>query len=291
MHRTRPLSLFLCLALAAPSFAWWETGHRTVARIAAAYLKPETRTRVAQILGVKDTPQSVANAMAAASIWPDETKVQTKTGKWHYIDLALQDSKKDWKKRCPEGEDCVTVRIDIFEKQLAKRTPTGVSDRDALRYLIHFVGDIAQPLHAASNADLGGNCEQIKTFGEARNLHSLWDGGIVNSFHESDVRLADNLQGYIGRLSGGDRKDWAKGDPEKWAWESHTIAKEKIYGRLHIPLQPVVFPKTCQAAPGEIANFRPYIDSAYINDMKPVVRDQLSKAGLRLARLLNEALN
>jgi hypothetical protein len=289
MHRSLPISLILCLGLALPSLAWWETGHRTIARIAAAYLKPETRTRVAQILGVKDTPASVANAMAAASTWPDETKEQTKTGEWHYIDLALRDSKKDLEKRCP-GNNCITARIAIFEKQLAKRTPTGISDRDALRYLIHFVGDLAQPLHAASNADLGGNCEQIKPVGEARDLHSLWDGGIVNSLHENDVRLADNLLGYIGRLSGGDRKDWAKGDPEKWAWESHVIAKEKIYGRLHIPSQPVVFPKTCRTAPGEIANFRPYIDSLYINDMKPVVRDQLSKAGLRLARLLNEAL-
>lgn len=285
----RSFSLLLCLFIALPSFGWWETGHRTVARIAAAYLKPETRTRIAQILGVKDTPESVANAMVAASTWPDETKAQTKTGEWHYIDLALQDSKKDIKRRCAD-ENCVTARIEMFEKQLAKRTPTGLSDRDALRYLIHLVGDIAQPLHAASNADLGGNCEQIRPVGEAKNLHALWDGGIVNALHENDVRLADNLEGYIGRLSSGQRKNWAKGDASRWAWESHTVAKDQIYGRLHIPLQPVVFPKSCRSAPGEIANFRPYIDNLYVDDMKPIVRDQLAKAGLRLARVLNEAL-
>ena len=289
MRLSRFVSLFLCLAVAVPSFAWWETGHRTVARIAAAYLKPKTRTRVAQILGVKDTPDSVANALAVASTWADDTKGQTKTGEWHYIDLALQDSKRDIKKRCPD-QNCLPARIEIFQRQLARRTPSGVSDRDALRYLVHFVGDISQPLHSVSNADLGGNCEQIRPVNEARNLHSLWDGGIVNALHENDVRLADNLEGYVGRLSGGERKKWAKGDPDKWAWEAHTIAKQDIYGRLHIPLQPVVFPKTCSTAPGEIANFRPYIDSVYINDMKPVVRDQLAKAGLRLARMLNETL-
>jgi hypothetical protein len=289
MHFRRFYSLALCLLIALPSFAWWDTGHRTVARIAAAYLNPETRTRVAQILGVRDTPESVANAMAAASTWADETKGSTKTGEWHYIDLALQDSKKDIGKRCPEN-NCLPARIEIFQKQLAKRTPTGVSDRDALRYLIHFMGDISQPLHSASNADLGGNCEQIRPVGEAKNLHALWDGGIVNSLQANDVRLADNLEGYIGRLPSGERKKWAKGDPDKWTWEAHTLAKEDIYGRLHIPLQPVVFPKTCRTAPGEIANFRPYIDSLYINDMKPVVRDQLAKAGLRLARMLNETL-
>ena len=289
MRCRRPLSLLVCLLVALPSFGWWETGHRTVARIAAAYLNPKTRTRVAQILGVRDTPESVANAMAVASTWPDETKGQTKTGEWHYIDLALQDSRKDIKKRCPDN-NCLPARIEIFQKQLAKRTPSGISDRDALRYLIHFVGDISQPLHSASNADLGGNCEQIRPVGEAKNLHSLWDGGIVNSLHANDVHLADNLEGYIGRLSSGERRSWAKGDPEKWTWESHTIAQKDIYGRLHIPLQPVVFPKTCGTAPGEIASFRPYIDSVYINDMKPVVRDQLVKGGLRLARMLNETL-
>ena len=131
------LSLLICLLIALPSFGWWETGHRTVARIAAAYLNPKTRTRVAQILGVRDTPESVSNAMAVASTWPDETKGRTKTGEWHYLDLPLQDSRKDIKQRCPD-KNCLPARIEIFQKQLAKRTPSGISDRDALRYLSSF---------------------------------------------------------------------------------------------------------------------------------------------------------
>src|SRR5689334_13042244 len=119
MNAPRPLSLIICLSVCLPLAAWWETGHRTVARIAAAYLKPATRTRVAQILGVRDTPVSVANAMAAASTWPDETKEETKTGEWHYIDLALQDSKKDFKERCA-SDNCITARIEIFTRQLSK---------------------------------------------------------------------------------------------------------------------------------------------------------------------------
>lgn len=77
--RLKPaLSLILCYLIAVPSFAWWATGHRTVARIAAFYLEPGTRLRVAQLLGVRDTPASVANAMAAASTWPDESKAPGK---------------------------------------------------------------------------------------------------------------------------------------------------------------------------------------------------------------------
>jgi hypothetical protein len=283
------LAVLLCCLLALPSFGWWETGHRTVARIAAAYLNPKTRTRVAQILGVHDTPGSVSNAMAAASTWADETKEQTKTGEWHYIDLALQDGEKNIRERCP-GDNCLTARIEIFAQQLANRKATGVSDRNALRYLIHFVGDVHQPLHTISDADLGGNCEQITPFNEAKNLHALWDGGIIASLHESDVRLADNLEGYITRLSGGERRSWSRGDAKKWTWESHKLAERDIYQRLHIPIEPPVFPKTCKVAPGEISNFRPYIDGVYINDMKPVVGNQLAKAGLRLARLLNQTL-
>jgi hypothetical protein len=286
----RKTSLFLlCCLFACPLFGWWETGHRTVARIAAAHLTPETRTRVAQILGVRDTPAAVADAMATAATWADETKEQTHTGEWHFIDLALQDTKGDIPKRCVDG-NCVTERVEIFSRQLARRTSTTVSDRDALRYVIHLIGDIHQPLHTIADADLGGNCEAIKPFQTARNLHALWDGGLVASMAKSNRKLADSLEGYIGRMDKGEVRKWSKGNPEKWAWESHVLAEQDIYQRLHIPLQPVVFPKNCRTAPGEIANFRPYIDSLYINDMRPVVRDQLVKAGLRLARVLNQSL-
>lgn len=289
MNVRKITSSFLCFLFVCPMFGWWETGHRTVARIAAAYLNPNTRTRVAQILGVRDTPSAVADAMAVASTWPDETKAQTRTGDWHFIDLALQDSKKDIPKRCV-NDNCVTGRIELFTGQLAKRTPSAVSDRDALRYLIHFIGDVHQPLHTISDADLGGNCEEIRPFETTHTLHALWDGGIIASMAKSDRRLADNLEGYIGRMDKGEVKKWSKGDAEKWTWESHELARQDIYGRLHIPVQPVVFPKSCRTAPGEIANFRPYIDTLYVNDMKPVVRDQLVKAGLRLARVLNQSL-
>ena len=260
-----------------------------MARIAAERLTSTARTRVAQILGVRDTPGAVADAMANASVWPDETKDSTHTGEWHYIDLTLQDGKSAIRERCPD-ENCVTARIDIFRDQLARRKQTGIDDRDALRYLIHFVGDSHQPLHAASNADLGGNCEQIRPFEQARNLHALWDGGIVAAIEPDDRRLARNLEGYIGRLSSRERSRWSEGNAEEWTWESHEIALRDIYRRLHIPVEPAFFPSGCRAAPDEITRFRPAIDSLYINDMKPVVRDQLTKAGLRLARLLNQAL-
>lgn len=284
-----------------PAFSWWETGHRTVARIAALHLSPTARARVAELLGVADSPDAVADAMAHVSTWADEVKATAKTGEWHYIDLALQDKKSDMNKRCLDN-NCVTARIRLFSHQLAVSRKHGrkgtdpnamgtdpvLSDLDALRYLIHFVGDVHQPLHAVSDADLGGNCERLNPpVDTARNLHALWDGGMLIEIEKDDRVLASNLEGYLDKLGPRVQKNWAKGDERSWAWESHQLANRVIYQRLHIPLEPVVFPAGCQAAPLEITTFKPVVDSLYINDMKPVLRDQLSKSGLRLAALLN----
>ncbi len=288
----RSLSALLCaLLLAAPASAWWETGHRTVARIAAFHLTPAARTRIARILSVSDTPESVADALSAASTWPDETKGETKTGSWHYIDLAIQDDEPDIPLRC-RNDDCVTARIRLFAVQLSGHASNpSVNELDALRYLVHFVGDVHQPLHAISDADLGGNCEHIDPpIGEAKNLHAVWDGIIVNSIGESDRDLAADLERNLESFSEQLRSDLALGTETDWTWESHKLAIKDVYRSLSIPTEPVLFPSNCQAAPLEVSNPVLHLPSSYIDDMRPVVREQLTKAGLRLARLLNESL-
>ncbi len=100
MRRLSSILLSLCILWPSSAYSWWETGHQTVARIAAAHLTPAARTRIARILDVPDTPESIADALAKASTWADETKNETKTGAWHYIDLALQDHKSDIPERC-----------------------------------------------------------------------------------------------------------------------------------------------------------------------------------------------
>ncbi len=288
-----PLLLF-CLFYPSPGYSWWETGHETIARIAAAHLTPTTRTGIARILKVSDTPEAVAAGLAAASLWADETKGETHTGNWHYIDLALQDSKSDISERCPHN-NCAPARIQIFARQLASngadRTDLRWSRLDALRYLVHFVGDIHQPLHAISDADLGGNCEHLRQpIGNAKNLHALWDGGIIAEMNASNKTLARHLDEEIDHWSDRRRNRLARGNPNDWVWESHLLAEKNIYDRLHIPIEPVEFPKGCGEAPLAITEFQPPIDSLYIDDMKPVVRLQLQKGGLRLARLLNDIL-
>lgn len=282
-------ALTCCLLVPLPLSAWWETGHRTVARIAAAYLTPATRARVALILDVPNTPDAVADALANASTWADENRVQTRTGAWHYIDIPLQDTRFDMPSRCKD-DNCAPARIRLFAAQLASKSPDyRWSNLDALRYVVHFVGDIHQPLHAISDADHGGNCERLDPLiGKARNLHALWDGELVNALDLGDKALATELEKRIQDLGPDRQAELAEGTLDDWVWESHELAIADVYQKLQIPTEPVEFPASCNDAPLAISELRLRIGTGYIGSMKPVVRDQLMKAGLRLARLLNE---
>jgi hypothetical protein len=286
-----PFALLACLLVTVPAFGWWSTGHQIVARIAAAHLAPAARTRIARILDVPDTPDAIADALATASIWPDETKATTRTSEWHFIDLTLQDEKTDIPKRCPD-DNCVSARIRIFATELrSHQLDQRWSELDELRYVVHFVGDLHQPLHAATDADEGGNCEHLATpIHDARNLHALWDGGILADMGLDDRALAASLQTAILALSATEREKLGAGSVNDWTWESHEVAIRDVYKRLHIPIEPPLFPKSCAEAPAAITDFKPEVDAAYLEAMKPVVREQLIKAGLRLAKLLNESM-
>lgn len=274
-----------------PAYGWWETGHQVVARLAAARLTPAARTRLARILDVPDSPEAIADALAHLSTWADETRKETGTGAWHYVDLSLQDTKAAIPLRCPE-QNCAPARIRLFAAQLASHNADERwSELDALRYLVHLMGDLHQPLHAISDADLGGNCERLEPpQGSVKNLHAVWDGEIVNAMSPSDQALTADLEREIETLRPGRQKAMAAGAPDDWAWESHEIAKKDVYWKLHVPLEPPVFPPSCSEAPLAITEFHPAIDALYIDSMKPVVRLQLERAGLRLARVLNESL-
>ena len=179
MSRRLALLLSLWIACTFPAFPWWETGHQTIARIASAHLTPAARTRIARILEIQDAPETVADALAKISTWADETKNETQTGSWHYIDLTLQDHKSDIAERCPH-DNCAPARVRLFAAQLsghpAHPANTRWSQLDALRYLVHLVGDIHQPLHDISDTDVRRNCEVLEPpIGKAKNVHALWD--------------------------------------------------------------------------------------------------------------------
>jgi hypothetical protein len=160
-------------------WAWGNDGHKIVAIIAADNLTPAAASHVADILGVSADKRAIAQAMEAASIRPDtEFREDKSTAPWHFIDICLQDRRADVPARCPGG-NCVTRKIDEYSKRLKERNYDRWRAAGDLAFLIHFVGDIHQPLHAANDQDRGGNCVPVDSRSRETNLHAAWDTSVV----------------------------------------------------------------------------------------------------------------
>ncbi|HEV2171249.1 MAG TPA: S1/P1 nuclease [Candidatus Binatus sp.] len=278
---------FALLLLPASAWAWGDQGHEIVAVIAADNLTPAAQSHVASVLGASASRRATASAMEAASIRPDtEFRAQDRaTEQWHFIDVCLQDQRSDLPARCPHG-GCVNFKIDDF----ANRLRTGNYDRwgaaGDLAFLIHFVGDVHQPLHAANNEDRGGNCIRVESRSRARNLHDAWDTAIVRHLeYDLDSGRPETTAHKL------ERKYSAEQASDSWipaddiAWESHQLARSDIYDALRIPLEPCQ-PKLnlCVNPVGHPVE----LDSAYMKSSSEVAGHQLAKAGFRLASLLNQ---
>lgn len=254
------LALLLILA-PAPAFAWGAEGHEIVALIAARELTPAARAQAAHLLG--------GEAMLVLdSNWADEIRDQRQdTGRWHFVDIPLTASGYDSRRDCPD-RDCVVAQIENDLHILGNRKLSDGQRAEALRFLIHFVADVHQPLHAEDNGDRGGNQVRVEIGRERSNLHRVWDVDVVEALGRDAGAVAG---GILRTLSPAERKAWAAGTPVAWANESHAIARDRIYppltGRqsLRLPLD-------------------------YAWRETGLTRMLLAKAGLRLAFVLNTTL-
>jgi hypothetical protein len=172
------LSLFGLVQLSSPAWAWFAEGHEIVGIIAADDLTSNARSHVSQIFHVPADTRSIEKA--AASIRPDTEfrEEDRSTAQWHYIDICLQDTKKDLSARCPHG-NCVTAKIDEYARRLHDRDYDKWGAVGDLAFLIHLVGDIHQPLHTTTNADRGGTCQRVNVTPAEDNLHYAWDDAVV----------------------------------------------------------------------------------------------------------------
>lgn len=251
----------LCLSGAARLLAWGPQGHRVVAVIAQANLTPAARAKVDALLGP-------LNSMAAVSSWADDTRVDfPETGPWHYIDIPLDARSIDMARDCPQG-NCVIGKIEEYERVLKDSHSSEANRRLALRFLIHFVGDLHQPLHCEDNNDKGGNMVQVTFFGQPSNLHSVWDSGILGKMQPYGNKLADLLNSRIAPV---EKAQWTKGTLADWALEGKKLARDVAYKNLP------------SGSPAELGQ-------AYVDAATPVVETQLEKAGIRLAAILNRLL-
>jgi hypothetical protein len=282
-ERMRRLILLLgaLLALApTPAMAWWEYGHETVAKIAARNVTPKTRAAIAALLRHSpelQTAECPARTIEQASVWPDCIKTLkdrfSYQYNWHYQNLSICQP-YDVKAACPDG-NCVTAQVDRNFRLLKDRKVPARERLMALAYLVHFVGDLHQPLHAADKGDLGGN-RQKADYGiystPKLNLHTIWDGWLAERSITSPPPL-------VRVYTPAERAEMAGGTTEDWSRESWTLSRDMAYG--------LALGGDACAMPGDT---RAKLDAAKIETLVPAVRLQVERGGLRLARLLDEAL-
>lgn len=241
--------------------AWGVEGHEVVALMALTDLSPVARAQVTRLLG--------SGAMLAHEAnWADEIRdARPQTGSWHYVDIPLQATGYDALRDCARRA-CVVAQIADQRRILADRKRSDRTRADALRFLIHLAGDVHQPLHAANNNDKGGNRVRARLGRQWFNLHRVWDAEVVEALGFDAARVAATLRGSV---TPAERKAWQSGTPVQWANEAHGIARDRIYPPLQ-GRREVRLPRD------------------YAARMAPITRTQLSKAGVRLAWLLNSAL-
>ncbi len=272
----------LLLATAAPANAYWEYGHEAVARIAWLEMKPQTRAEVARLLrqsGSLDTPTCPAATIEQASVWPDCVKPLNErfsyAYSWHYQNVDVC-KPFDLKGPCKDG-NCVSAQIERNARLLADPKVPDHEKVMALAFLVHFVGDLHQPMHAGDHGDLGGNkvAANYGVIGGRTNLHSIWDGWLAERAATTPPAGPDSLWKT---LSPAQKAEMKKGNVEDWSREMWGKAKALAYTTLQ--------GDPCSDVPAS----RPTLSEAQVQKLIPDVRTDLQEGGIRLAHLLDDAL-
>lgn len=255
--RSVALSLVFVLGLIRPAAAWGPEGHLVIAAIAQAHLTAAARAKVAALLGGD-------NLVVLDSDWADEIRDQRpETAAWHYVNIPLAAVAYDPRRDC-RGGDCVVAQIERDERILANARAGASARAEALRFLIHFVGDIHQPLHAVAD-DRGGNDVVVYLRGKRSNLHRVWDNDTVGFFGADPMAAARKVDSG---WTAAQRAAMSGGAPSDWANESLADAR-RIYAAIKGPDLP----------------------DDYARRQAGLTRDRLEKAGLRLAAILNRLLS
>lgn len=241
-----------------PALAWGKTGHRTVAAIADTELSGLARAHVKQLLGVESLDE--------AATWPDDMRAdpspfwQETASPWHYVTL----NGLTYDHAPPEGD--ALEALARFSKTLRDPAASLADKQLALRFIVHLVGDLHQPLHAGKCCDRGGNDVKVTWFGKPTNLHAAWDSALVDYEQLSFTELAAKLERHI---SNQQVIAWWDVNPRDWVSESARI-RDSVY----------------PAAAKDGADL-PDLSYAYVYRFTPVMESQLQKAGIRLAAYLN----
>jgi hypothetical protein len=321
VRRAIVLSAAVLLCAGTPqALAWGCDGHQAVAMIAERLLSPAAIARLNALLAASPIDPAIKpycmplprDPLADAATWADDNRaLDPSTAGWHFIDFPLAAGEKtsDYRTYCPKG-NCVVEAI-VAQYHTLMTTTDAAQKGNALRYIVHFVGDIHQPLHTISNGDRGGNCLPITYYGmapqeDARhnwrpNLHAIWDDGIIRRLMSAkglaDSRaLADYAAGQ-GTLPEVPARAPTVQRVTSWARESNKLARTVSYARLPVapPVEPVAAAYSLASCDDNnhvgrrMADLHEQIAEDYEQASVPVIIEQLRLAGERLAAVLKAA--
>lgn len=298
----------VCLSSAPRAQGWGCRGHETIAYLAEKHLTPQAKATLVRLLSENPVAPNTYCGAASGDLWVDvstwadaERDRDRSTAPWHYVDIPLAE-KPDGAKNLCSANGCIIQAIADQLAILKDSNAQGAKRAAALRFVIHFVGDLHQPLHASTNGDRGGNCVPVTYFAlephetqhsYTPNLHEVWDAEIL----EKDMQGLD-AAGFADKLDATYSSffaRWQEGGVqlEKWAWESHQDAVDTVYGALpkKIPTEPDVAVPSCadnNNVGRRMLAKNIVLDSSYQAKAAKVVERRLAQAGIRLALILNE---
>lgn len=261
MHLAKILTFLSTTAYSAIILAWGNEGHRTIALIAEAELTPKTRIQIQQLLALEDS-----RSMADVASWADQIRGSKPGLLSHAVRIPFNATQYDPARDCSRKGRCVVYGIESSSEHLADENTPPFERLQALKFLIHFVGDVHQPLHAIKQTG-----QMHAQWGKHTwTLHKIWDTTLVRSLKRSPEELAQDL------LNNPAYNQVQQGSPEQWAMESHNTARNFIYHgdkRLAKNKETITLPDD------------------YRQDSAPIVKERLAAAGIRLGRLLNKLLS
>ena len=247
----------------APAHAWGAQGHRLVAFLAWGDMSAPARAEAERLLALEP-----GATLPGISTWADELRgtdpdLGRRSAPWHYVNIGEDGCHYHAADACPDG-DCVVGAIQEQSRILADHSRPGPERLQALKFVVHFVGDVHQPLHAGYGHDKGGNTFQVNMDGKGSNLHRLWDSGLLNTRGLVD----DEYQARLGLLPlvVHDRPALPPAAPQ-WAEQSCSVAVSEGF-----------YPDG------------PQVGAQYVERWRPVAEEQLRRAGIELARLLDATL-
>jgi hypothetical protein len=253
----RSLICFASIVVVFTLASWGKVGHKTVATIAYNHLTPQAKEVVKRFLG--DT------SMADVASWADEVLKQPqykKTAPQHYANVPLGLSYEQFEKEITtQNKDNVYKAIERNKQVFTAVASTKEQRANALKFLIHFVGDLHQPMHISRAEDKGGNTIQLQYEGKGTNMHSLWDSKLIGTEGKSFEQMTIDYD----KATAKQIKQWQQDPLIKWLWESYQISS-KLYPEIE-------------------ANNK--LDESYYKSHISIVNQRVEMAGIRLAGLLN----